>query len=367
MPEVSLVGVSKRFGSITAVEDFNLKISDGEYVTFLGPSGCGKTTVLRMVAGLHEPDRGEIWIGKRPMGGIPPEERNVGYVFQNILLFPHMDVFGNVTYGPRVKDWPRQKATELAREILALAGLSARSKSLPKELSSGMQQKAAVSRALISGASLLLLDEPLAALDAKVRAELRNELKRIVKELGLTAIHVTHDQEEALAISDRIVVMKKGRIVEVGTPEEVYLNPKNIFTANFIGEANFLEGKASSGEGKNGRIDIAGGLKVVTDNEIPACERLVMAVRPEHVVLDKEQREETNAFRGKIENVRFLGGLVRVEFKLENNLLLAVKVPFASFERLPQVDGPMTISFNPSNVLVYRYPERGMASELALE
>ena len=366
MPEVSLVGVSKSFESLIAVEDFNLKIEDGEYVTFLGPSGCGKTTVLKMVAGLHEPDKGEILIGNNPTRGIPPEDRNVGYVFQNILLFPHMDVFGNVTYGPRVKDWPLQKTTELAHEILALAGLSARSKSLPKELSGGMQQKAAVSRALVSGASLLLLDEPLAALDAKVRAELRNELKRIVKELGLTAIHVTHDQEEALAISDKIVVMKKGRIVEVGTPEEVYINPRNIFTANFIGEANFLEGKAGSG-GDRLEVEIAGGFKVVTENEVPACDRLVIAVRPEHIVLDKEQRAEINAFKGKIENVRFLGGLVRFEIRLENNLLLAAKAPFASFERLPQVNDQMTISFDPSRVLVYKYPEHGMVNELALE
>ena len=366
MPEVSLVGVSKSFDSIIAVEDFTLKIEDGEYVTFLGPSGCGKTTVLKMVAGLHEPDRGEIWIGKNPARGIPPEDRNVGYVFQNILLFPHMDVLGNVTYGPRVKDWPPQKTTELAHEILALAGLSARSKSLPKELSGGMQQKAAVSRALISGASLLLLDEPLAALDAKVRAELRNELKRIVKELGLTAIHVTHDQEEALAISDKIVVMKKGRIVEVGTPEEVYLNPKNIFTANFIGEANFLEGRVVSG-GDKWEIEIAGGLKIVTYNEAPAGDRLVIAVRPEHIVIDKGQRKERNVFEGKIDAVRFLGGLVRFEIKIENNLLLAVKAPFASFEKFPQIDDQMTISFSPSRVLVYKYPEHGMASELALE
>lgn len=366
MPEVSLVGVSKSFDSLIAVEDFNLKVGEGEYVTFLGPSGCGKTTVLKMIAGLHEPDSGEIRIGRNPMRGIPPEERNVGYVFQNILLFPHMDVFGNVTYGPRVRDWPLQKTTELAHEILALAGLSARSKSLPKELSGGMQQKAAVSRALVSGASLLLLDEPLAALDAKVRAELRNELRRIVKELGLTAIHVTHDQEEALAISDKVIVMKKGRIVEVGIPEEVYLNPKNIFTANFIGEANFLEGKPDSGRDKR-KIEIAGGLKVVTYNEVPACDRLVIAVRPEHVVLDKERREETNAFKGKIDNVRFLGGLVRFEFKLENNLPLVVKAPFTSFERLPQLGDRMTVSFSPSRVLVYKYPEQGMASELALE
>jgi putative spermidine/putrescine transport system ATP-binding protein len=366
MPEVSLVGVSNSFDTLIAVEDFNLKVEEGEYVTFLGPSGCGKTTVLKMIAGLHEPDSGEIRIGGNPTKGIPPEDRNIGYVFQNILLFPHMDVFGNVTYGPRVKDWPLQKTTELAHEILALAGLSARSKSLPKELSGGMQQKAAVSRALVSGASLLLLDEPLAALDAKVRGELRNELRRIVKQLGLTAIHVTHDQEEALAISDKIIVMKKGRIVEAGIPEEVYLNPKNIFTANFIGEANFLEGKPDSGRDK-GKIEIAGGLKVVTCNEVPACDRLVIAVRPEHIVLDKERREETNAFEGKIDNVRFLGGLVRFEFKLENNLPIAVKAPFASFERLPQVGDQMTISFNPSRVLVYKYPEQGMASELALE
>ena len=366
MPEVKLEEVSKSFNSIKAVQDFNLHIKDKEYVTFLGPSGCGKTTVLKMIAGIYGPDKGEIWIGKTPVKDVPPEDRNIGYVFQNILLFPHMDVYDNVTYGPRVKAWPLQKSRKLAHEILALVGLSERAKSRPKELSGGMQQKAAVSRTLISGATLLLLDEPLAALDAKVRVELRNELRRLVKELGLTAIHVTHDQEEALAISDRIAVMKKGSIVEVGTPQEIYLNPKTIFTANFVGEANFLEGTLSPRSKKD--VEVRDGFKVRTTQEnIPESERLVVAVRPEHVIIEEESRKAVNAFQCRVEAIRFLGSLVRFELRLDNGLIVASKIPYLSLKKIFEVDQVVTASFNPHHVLVYKYPEEGMKKELALE
>jgi ABC-type Fe3+/spermidine/putrescine transport system ATPase subunit len=366
LPQVRLLGISKSFETVKAVQDFSLQVEDGEYITFLGPSGCGKTTVLKMIAGLYGPDSGEIWIGEKLVKNTPPEERNTGYVFQNILLFPHMDVYDNVTYGPRVKAWPPQKSRKLAYEVLALVGLSERAKSRPGELSGGMQQKAAVSRALVSGANLLLLDEPLAALDAKVRIEIRNELRRLVKELGLTAIHVTHDQEEALAISDKIVVMKKGRMVEVGTPREIYLNPKTIFTANFVGESNFLEGKRSSI--LEGEIEIKGGMKVrVGPKMIPSSERLIVAIRPEHVTVEEGPKEGSNAFHCKVETVRFLGSTVRFELRLNHGILVVAKVPYSSLKRIFGIDQTVTARFNPSDVLIYKYPEEGMEKELALE
>jgi len=244
MPKIQLKGVTKRFGKkILAVDNVSLEIQDKEYFSLIGPSGCGKTTLLRMIAGLIQPTKGEIYIDDTLVNDVPPEDRGIGFVFQTYALFPHMNVFDNVTYGPRVKAWEAKRAASLGRETLEMVKLDKRADAYPHELSGGMMQRVAVARALAAGSKILLLDEPLGALDAKIRNELRYEIKRLVEDLGLTAIHVTHDQAEAMAISDRIAVMKKGRILQVGTPYELYMNPQQIFIANFIGESNFLEGR----------------------------------------------------------------------------------------------------------------------------
>ncbi|HDN05695.1 MAG TPA: ABC transporter ATP-binding protein, partial [Candidatus Bathyarchaeota archaeon] len=246
MPDVRLVNVTKRYGKIVAVNKVNLHVYDKEYFALLGPSGCGKTTLLRLIAGLIKPDEGEIYIGDKLVNDVPPEDRDVGFVFQTFALFPHLNVWNNVIYGPRVKGFDMKKASRIGDEVLEMVRLHERLDAFPNELSGGMMQRIAVARALAAGSRLLLLDEPLGQLDAKVRNELRYEIRRMAKDLGLTAIHVTHDQSEAMAISDRIAVMKKGRILQVGTPEELYMNPKSVFVAHFVGESNFLEGYVSS-------------------------------------------------------------------------------------------------------------------------
>ncbi|HUL39706.1 MAG TPA: ABC transporter ATP-binding protein, partial [Methanomassiliicoccales archaeon] len=208
MPEVELHNITMRFGKVVAVDEVNLTIADGEYVTILGPSGCGKTTLIRVIAGILEPTQGEVYIGGRSMKGVPIEERDLGYVFQNIALFPHMTVRMNAAYGPTVKDRPVDEREQVARKYLEMVRLLDKMQMFPSELCGGEQQKASLARALATGAKLLLLDEPLSALDARVRVDLRYELRRITKSLGLTVVHVTHDQEEAMSVSDRIVVMR---------------------------------------------------------------------------------------------------------------------------------------------------------------
>ncbi|MCK4455665.1 MAG: ABC transporter ATP-binding protein, partial [Thermoplasmata archaeon] len=222
MPRIELRGITKRFGDVVAAKDVNLTIEDKEYVTFLGPSGCGKTTLVKIISGIWEPTEGEVLIDGKRMNEVPVEDRDLGYVFQSIALFPHMTVLSNTVYAPIVKDFPVEERDKIAQEVLDLVDLLDRKKFFPGELSTGAQQKAGLARALASQAKLLILDEPLSALDARVRVDLRYELRRLVKDLGLTAVHVTHDQEEASSVSDRIVVMRAGRIVEIDSPENLY-------------------------------------------------------------------------------------------------------------------------------------------------
>jgi ABC-type Fe3+/spermidine/putrescine transport system ATPase subunit len=219
MPEVRVVNVSKKFGKIIAVDNVSVTIKDKEYFSLLGPSGCGKTTLLRLIAGLIEPDSGEIYIGGKLVNDVPPEDRDIGFVFQTFALFPHMTAWNNVTYGPKVKGFDMAEATTIGHEVLEMVKLHERLDAYPNELSGGMMQRIAVARALAAGARLLLMDEPLGQLDAKVRNEIRYEIRRMATDLGLTGIHVTHDQSEAMAISDRIAVMRKGKILQVGTPQ----------------------------------------------------------------------------------------------------------------------------------------------------
>lgn len=211
MPDVRIENVTKKFGKLVAVDGVSLHVHEREYFALLGPSGCGKTTLLRLIAGLIHPDSGQIYIGDKLVNEVPPEDRDIGFVFQTFALFPHMNSWNNVTYGPRVKGFEMKKAETIGHEVLEMVKLHERLDAFPSELSGGMMQRIAVARALAAGAKTLLLDEPLGQLDAKVRTELRYEIRRMTKDLGLTAIHVTHDQSEAMAISDRIAVMKKGK------------------------------------------------------------------------------------------------------------------------------------------------------------
>lgn len=367
MPEVRLVNISKHFGAIVAVDNVNLVVRDGEYLTILGPSGCGKTTTLRMVAGLVDPDGGEIYIGGKLVNEVPPEDRGIGYVFQDYALFPHMNVWENVTYGPYVKGWKRNKLTDVGDEVLRLVGLRHRAKSYPRELSGGMIQRVALARALAAGAKLLLLDEPLSALDVRLAFNLRYELSRFVKDLNLTAIHVTHDQSEAMVMSDRIAVMRKGRILQVGTPTELYMKPQRIFVANFIGEANFLEGMVLT-IGKIGSlIELKGGLKVrSTGTQGKAGERVVAFFRPEVATIRRGFSEDVNELPGRVERCTFEGEDIRYEVRLKNEDKVVVMRP-SMVGRWLSVNERVTVSFDPESILLYPYPKAGLERELALE
>lgn len=368
MPDVRLVNVTKTFGKIVAVDGVNLHIYDKEYFALLGPSGCGKTTLLRLIAGLVQPDEGEIYIEDRVVNDVPPEDRDIGFVFQTFALFPHMDAWDNVTYGPRVKGFDMKRAETIGHEVLEMVRLHERLDAYPNELSGGMMQRVAVARALAAGAKLLLLDEPLGQLDAKVRNEIRYEIRRMTKDLELTAIHVTHDQSEAMAISDRIAVIKKGKILQVGTPKELYMNPQTIFVAHFIGESNFLEGYVSSVNRKGTMIELRGGIKVqAVQKKVRRGERVVLAIRPETFVIEERtKKKRKNSILGIIERTTFEGTDIRYEVRLENQDLVVVVKPSLIGEWF-DVGEKVTVRFPPEKSHVFAYPEVGLKEELAVE
>ena len=365
MPEVKLVNVTKRYGKIIANDDVSFTIKDGEYVSIIGPSGCGKTTLIKNIAGIIKPDSGEIFIGEKSISDLPMEDRQIGYVFQNIALFPHMTVWDNITYGPRVRGWSLKKITPLAIEMLEMIKLGSRSEAYPGELSGGTQQKTAVARALLSKAELLLFDEPLGALDLKVRSVLRHELRRLVKDLKLTALHVTHDQEEAMSISDRIVVMKRGRIIESGTPRDLYFQPKNIFTANFVGEATFLTGVVAQVLDGRSLVKLGTNLHLmVNDRDKSVGDRVVLAFRPELVSIGDDA--SINTISGQVVGILYSGSIVRLKVQLPNGDLVVVKEALDFKSSMFAVGDDLSVAIPPENILVYACPE-SLNKELALE
>jgi ABC-type Fe3+/spermidine/putrescine transport system ATPase subunit len=367
MPDVRVENVTKKFGKLVAVDDVSLHVHEKEYFALLGPSGCGKTTLLRLIAGLIKPDKGKIFIGDRLVNDVPPEDRDIGFVFQTFALFPHMDAWNNVTYGPRVKGFDMKKADTIGHEVLEMVRLHERLNAFPSELSGGMMQRIAVARALAAGAKLLLLDEPLGQLDAKVRNDLRYEIRKMTKDLGLTAIHVTHDQSEAMAISDRIAVIKKGSIKQVGTPSELYMSPKNLFVANFIGESNFLEGYAAESQNKETLIELRGGIRVqAVKNEVKKGERVVLAIRPEAFTVEEGRTKSTNSMMGKIERVTFEGTNIRYDILLDNEDQIVIVKPSMTGKWF-HVDEDVTLSFPPEKAHMFTYPETGLKEELAAE
>ncbi len=367
MPDVRVVNVTKRFGELVAVNNISLHIHDKEYFSLLGPSGCGKTTLLRLIAGLIRPDEGEIYIGDRRVDDVPPEDRDIGFVFQTFALFPHMNAWNNVTYGPRVKGFDMKKAETIGHEVLEMVKLHERLEAFPNELSGGMMQRIAVARALAAGAKILLLDEPLGQLDAKVRNELRYDIRRMAKDLELTAIHVTHDQAEAMAISDRIAVMRKGTVVQVGTPQELYMSPKNVFVAHFIGESNFLEGYVSNIGDKEKTITLRGDVKVqAVDADVEKGEKVVLAIRPETLGLERGVKKETNSISGTVERVTFEGTNIRYEIRLENQDSVVVVKPSMTEEWLSTGE-KVNINFAPDKAHIFRYPGAGLKEETTVE
>ncbi len=310
-PFLSIRNVQKSFGTVTVVQDFSLDVAAGEFVSFLGPSGCGKTTVLRMVAGFEEPSAGAIVVGGKDITRLRPNQRNIGMVFQAYALFPNLTVAQNIGFGLKVAGAGRAEIDRRVAEMLALISLPQMAERYPYQLSGGQQQRIALARALAPRPKLLLLDEPLSALDAKVRVSLREEIRAIQKSLGITTVFVTHDQEEALSISDRIAVMYGGKAEQVGTPFEIYNRPATGFVANFVGTLNVLEGTV--GDARAGKVRIGAGEIVLKDRlgSARAGEALSLALRPEAISLGRRPGADA-VLAGEIADVHFLGSVIRI-------------------------------------------------------
>jgi len=305
---VELRDVSKVFGETVALDHVTLQIRNGEFFSMLGPSGCGKTTSLRMMAGFEFPTEGEVIIAGEPQGSKPPFQRPVNTVFQSYALFPHMTVFENTAFGLEMKHVPKDEIQRRVTQALELVQLPGKENRRPKQLSGGQQQRVALARALVNRPDVLLLDEPLGALDLKLRKAMQLELKALQDRLGLTFIYVTHDQEEALTMSDRIAVMDHGHVLQVGTPAEIYENPANRFVADFIGETNFLVGEIQQREGAIARVDSDGlALWAAAGANVPRSGPATVAVRPEKIRITSTRPEGRNAFEGRVELVTYVG------------------------------------------------------------
>jgi putative spermidine/putrescine transport system ATP-binding protein len=340
---LALTNISKVFGNSIAVRDFNLDVERGEFVSFLGPSGCGKTTTLRMIAGFELPTTGTIVVNGQDITNKPPNQRHVGMVFQSYALFPNMTLADNVGFGLKIARTPKAEIDRTVTEMLDVIHLPGFGSRYPHQLSGGQQQRVALARALAIHPQVLLLDEPLSALDAKIRVELRTEIRRIQRQLGITTIYVTHDQEEALSLSDRIVVMSAGKVEQIGTPFEIYNYPKTAFTAAFIGQLNMLPVTVA---------DPATGLCTFNGHPVPTGQPIEaepgaskhLAIRPEELALG--DAPDCIVLPGRVDSVTFLGSIVRARVDL-GDAVLAVDIFNERLLTLPQVGETVTVNFPP--------------------
>lgn len=318
MAGVKLEGVSKHYGVFRATEDFTLDIADGEFIILLGPSGCGKTTTLRMIAGFIEPTKGRIFIGDKEVTHLPPWKRSTGLVFQNYALFPHLTVAQNVAFGLEMRKAPKHEITEKVKTALELVQLDHLADRYPRQMSGGQQQRVALARALAFQPDVLLLDEPLSNLDAKLRHEVRDQIRSLQQRLGITTVMVTHDQEEALTMADRMVVMSEGRIQQFGSQRDLYDRPSSRFVASFVGRSSFLEGHLV-----DGRFLTEGGLVVETESSHHG--KAVLAIRPERIELS-DSSAGGNSYPGTVEKVSYLGSSMDVHVRLNSSDLVTASV-----------------------------------------
>lgn len=316
MPGLRLINLFKQFGKTTAVDHINLDIQDGEILTLLGPSGCGKTTTLRCIAGFLIPNEGEIYLGDRQVTTLPPEKRDIGFVFQNYALWPHMTVYDNLAFGLKLKKFPRSEIKSRVNKALELVRLGGFAGRYPRQLSGGQQQRIALARALVIEPSVLLLDEPLSNLDAQLREEMRFEIRELQKKLGITAVYVTHDQAEALALSDRIAVMNKGVITQMGTPTQIYTQPSNRFVAGFIGLSSFVEGTVTQvNAGGQGTVTTSDQVTLrVAGQNLSQNQKVTMAIRPEYITVKTDATtpapENANVLEGEVIRAAYLGDVI---------------------------------------------------------
>ncbi len=319
MSEISLLGVCKRFGVTDAVRDVTLTVRDGEFFSLLGPSGSGKSTVLRLIAGFIKPSAGDVLIGGAPMAGTPPERRNVGFVFQDYALFPHLSVFDNVAFGLRARKVPRPEIAAQVADVLEVVGLGTSPQRRVTEMSGGERQRVAIARAIVTRPKVLLLDEPLGALDRLLREEMQFQLKDLQSRLGITTIHVTHDQSEALTMSDRIGVMHHGALHEIGVPRELYHTPKTRFTSQFMGENNILRARVAEAGPDWTLLDLGHGTLRLAGRPLgTAGSNMHLAVRPEDLQIDRRTDAATaRGLKGQIKKSAFRGPLMRYQVATE--------------------------------------------------
>ena len=340
--------VVKKFDEVTAVDDIDLTIGDGEFFSLLGPSGCGKTTTLRMIAGLELPTAGSVLIHGEEMGLKPPNKRPVNTVFQNYALFPHMTVAGNIEFGLQMQKVPKEERSELIEWAINLVEMDGLSHRKPTQLSGGQQQRVALARALVNRPEVLLLDEPLGALDLKLRQQMQIELKNLQREVGITFIYVTHDQEEAVTMSDRIGVMHEGKLLQIGTPEDIYERPTTRFVADFIGRSNFLEATVAS----ENEVVLSNGDRLQLQSDHETGESVAITVRPERLTIHKKRENSTNQHQidGVVDSVVYLGNAIVYSIAIDW-MKLEVRSSETSNSRY-SIGDEVTVSFDPSYVSV---------------
>jgi iron(III) transport system ATP-binding protein len=351
-PYLRISRLTKKFGAFTALDDISLEIVEGEFVCFLGPSGCGKTTLLRAIAGLDVQTTGHIEQNGRDISALPPTKRDFGIVFQSYALFPNLTAARNVAYGLENTRMPRSEIAKRVHELLALMGLTAHGTKYPAQLSGGQQQRVALARALATSPGLLLLDEPLSALDAKVRVHLRHQIRELQRRLRVTTIMVTHDQEEALTMADRIVVMNQGAIEQVGTPLEIYREPASPFVADFIGVMNFVAGTVV----RNGAVRL-GRTELTCDVDgLPAGTEVTLAIRPEDIVVHDGGRSEPNALTVRVDVLAFLGSFFRADLAGDATpgVLLRADLPADMVRRRGIVEkSALSVVLPPERIRIY--------------
>ena len=366
MPPLRFVNVTKRFGKVLALERLSLEVSDGEYLCVLGPTGSGKTTLLKLMAGLLVPDEGSIYFDGDLVNDVNAQDRNAVYVPQRYALFPHLTVLQNVAFGPLARGKTASFAMEIASKTLDLVRLGSRAQALPNELSGGMQQRVALARGLASGARLLLLDEPLSAIDARLRLDLRHKIRDIVKQSGLTAIHVTHDQDEAMSVGDEVLILKNGRIRDSGLPRRVYRKPAGIFVTSLFGGASFFEGIVDNTVGETALVSARGIVIQAPSRMLTLTSPVVLAVRKERVRLSTNfPPDMDNVFEGEVRSIRFLGNSREYVIRLSNGDSIASR-NFAEGEPEFRVGDKIQVSFREADVMAFEYPLQGLSKELEI-
>lgn len=352
MATLELKNLTKKFGDFTAVDHINLEVKNGEMVALLGGSGCGKTTTLRMIAGFIDQYEGAILVDGKEMNHIPAYKRNMGLFFQNYALFPHMNTFDNVAFGLKMQKQPKKVIKEKVQKILELVRMTGMEERHPRELSGGQQQRVALARALVTEPTVLLLDEPLSNLDAKLRVEMQVEIKRIQRELGITTIIVTHDQEEAVSLADRVIVMNAGKILQVGKPREVFDCPASKFVADFMGFSNFISGKVKSFDGEKTCIICSGQELILSGMDKPefaSGEEVTLSIRPENIFLADKNSE--NALTGTVKSVTYKGTTTRIE--IDNIFEETVFFNIHDYEGY-EVGDMISVAFPSQKLLIYK-------------